>query len=163
MNMKRVVAAAAVAVGVIAMDVAAFAAVATAQEHHRGRPEGQRRNAAPAARPAQPAPRMAPRIAPQVARPQPRVFAPVPRHFTPPPVRHAAPVHRPSHHAPSRRSFRPWGYGAAAAGVIILGTRLVRQRRSDAEACAADFQSFDWETGTILNADGYEVLCPYLE
>jgi len=161
MSLKRVLAVSAVAMGLMASNATLIATAATAAQQEPGRkPEG-RHHGGPAARPAPQAHRPAPPLA-RASRPQ--YTAPTPRHFAPPPVRHAAPAPRPHHDGPRRGwGWRPWGYGAAAAGAVIVGSAIIRAQPSDAEACANDFESFEWESGTIINSDGERQLCPYLE
>jgi len=58
------------------------------------------------------------------------------------------------------------GVGAAIAGGILLSeaarAESRRSRRAAWERCAARFRSFDWETGTYVNAAGERRTCPYL-
>ena len=169
MSIKRKFAVSAVAAGVLASNLVMFAGVASAQQpdpKHRqhgaqpAKPAPQVRTVAPQARTSVP---NAPRVSRQ-PQSHPQWVRPAPRHIAPPPVRYAAPAPR-SHHEGPRRGWgwRPWGYGAAAAGAIIVGSALVRSRPSDSEACANDFESFDWDSGTIVNSDGDQQVCPYLE
>jgi hypothetical protein len=169
MSVMRAFAVSALGLGLAASNIVLFAGAAGAQQpaqhdQHKGKPAP--RNAAPAARPspqiARPAQQVA-RPAPQAARPATRFVGP-PVHQTPPPVRYAAPAPRQHHEAPHRHwNGRRWGYGAAAAGFVILGSAFVASRRSDLRACANDFETFDWDTGTIINEDGERELCPYLQ
>ena len=78
-------------------------------------------------------------------------------------------------HIRGGRGFRRYGYrrnrgigtGAAILGGLLLGTIIAnsaraRPRYSAWEACARDYRSFDWDSGTIITYGGREVLCPYL-
>lgn len=170
MSIKRKFAVSALAAGMLASNLVMFAGAASAQQpdpkHRRhgaqaARPAPQVRPAAPQARPNVP---NAPRVSRQ-PQSHPQWVRPAPRHIAPPPVRHAAPAPHREGGGGHRRGYgwRPWGYGAAAAGAIIVGSALVRSRPSDAEACANDFDSFDWDSGTIVNEDGDRQTCPYLE
>ena len=40
---------------------------------------------------------------------------------------------------------------------------MANASRSSAQACADRFESFDWDTGTIINQYGETEVCPYLE
>jgi hypothetical protein len=167
MSVKRTLAVSALTLGLVASNVILFAGSASAQQppvhtQRGGKPAAQAAKPAPQA--ARPAPHVA-RPAPQIARPAPQRWAPpVARHVAPPPVRYAAPTPRQHQEGPRRHwGGRGWGYGAAAAGVVILGSAFVSSRRSDMRACANDFESFDWDTGTIVNEDGDRELCPYLQ
>lgn len=171
----------------LAMNAAAFTEAASAQERQTHTPQGQHRRAA-----SQPQQLTPPAPVPQVARTIPRApndphtsqrqhapqIAHQPSHGTwnrfqprpaPPQARHIethrAPAHSAPHHTPRHRSYgwRPWGYGAAAAGAVIVGTAIARSPRTTLEACAGDFRSFDWDSGTIVNRYGETELCPYLE
>jgi len=69
------------------------------------------------------------------------------------------------------RGRRHHGHGAGAAGIIgaiIAGTLIAaairegRAHKSDLRACDEDFPDFDYETGTYIDRDGDERVCPYL-
>jgi hypothetical protein len=70
----------------------------------------------------------------------------------------------PAYNRPSRGSNK----GAAIIGGIILGVIIaeaIREGRATASAmrrCAAEFRSFDAETGTYVGLDGRIRICPYL-
>ena len=180
MSHKRILQISVLALGLIASNVIVFADAATAQERptrERGNRNGGTnpttapRVVTPTPRVATPAPRIAP-PAPRVPQPQVARQAPShwynrgPRHVSPPPVvRHAAPA--PQHHrghGPRRGwGWRPWAYGAAAAGAVIVGSRYANASRSSVQVCADRYESFDWDTGTIENEYGERELCPYLE
>jgi hypothetical protein len=195
MSVQRALTVSALALGLVAGNVAVFAGSASAQERPvrgDGRPNGKPattatpRTVTPAPRVATPGPRVIQTPAPRVATPAPRVIqTPAPRVAAPqvqrqpqpswrrpegrpvgpaPSVRHAGPQHGHSGPAPRRGwGWRPWGWGAAATGAVVLGGVLARAPRSTVEACANDFEGFDWETGTIVNRYGDVELCPYLE
>ncbi|MEQ1612841.1 MAG: hypothetical protein ABL904_08805 [Hyphomicrobiaceae bacterium] len=176
MSFKRKIGVSSVVASMLLSNLAMVANSASAQQpDSKHRPHGaQSARPAPLARPSSPhvrlvAPQARPSAlsAPRISRQphtMPHWVRPAPRHFAPPPVRYVAPAPRRHHDGPRRGwGWRPWGYGAAAAGAIIVGSGLVRSRPSDAEACANDFESFDWDSGTIINSDGDRELCPYLE
>jgi hypothetical protein len=170
---KRIITFSALALGVLASNLVPVMSSAMAQEREgrgqrpSGRGEGRPQTApnAPTVRP------VAPRVvapSPQVARPAPqRSWNPGQRHFTPPPppIRHVAPAprHYGGHHRGRGWGWRPWAYGAAAAGAVIVGSRFANASRRDLEACDNDFRGFDYDTGTIVNKYGERQICPYLE
>lgn len=129
-----------------------------------------------------------PHIVPQVARrPHNPAVTPyryaVPPHRPPPyivphaarhphgpaatPYRYATPAHRPPpvRHEGGRRRHWGWAPGVAiGAGALIIGSAAYAEHRQSVfDKCAARFESFDWEDGTIVNEDGERELCPYLD
>ncbi len=165
MSAKRILSGSALALGLMASNVVVFADAASAQERPQyGQHRGAKPAAAPAAKPAARAAAPSPHFA-RPAHPQIRQGAPSPgRYVAPPVVRHAAPAPERHREAPRRGyGWRPWGYGAAAVGAVIVGSRFARASRSDLQRCADRYDSFDWDTGTIENEDGDREICPYLE
>ncbi len=143
MSIKRSVATAALALGVVAMNAVSFASVAEAfpgQRHGRGAPFA--RHAAPPVRHA----------------------APVYRHHAPV-ARHYNDRHR------GVGAGVALGVGALIIGSILASKSaraerrvIVRERDDEAfQRCADDFRSFDWDSGTIVNRHGDRVACPYLD
>jgi hypothetical protein len=122
--------------------------------------------AAPAARPAPPVAMRAP--APAYVAPPVRYAAPAP---APRPAPRAYVAERREHH---RYGHDRYGHGdrvaagiAAGIGAIIIGSAISSSHASNRNAlyerCAARFEDFDWNDGTILNEDGDRVVCPYLD
>jgi hypothetical protein len=175
MSHQRILQVSALALGLFASNVIVLADAASAQDrpsHERGnRNGGTKPTTTPRVVTPTPAPRIAtpaPRVAqPQVARPAPsHWYNRAPSHVSPPPaVRHAAPApqYRREHEPRRGWGWRPWAYGAAAAGAVIVGSRYANASRSSVQVCADRYESFDWETGTIENEYGERELCPYLE
>lgn len=70
-----------------------------------------------------------------------------------------------------RHHRRRHHHGRNAAGIIgaiIAGTLIAaairegRADKSDLRACDEDFPDFDYETGTYIDRNGDERICPYL-
>ncbi len=166
----RVVAAGMAALSFLTFQLAAQTSAIAQNFEGRGHKPGARG-------PQQPHVRLAPRVvAPRIAVPhvqrhsQPNFVPQVARRPHPPTVnsyRYAAPAHRPPPVRYDRGRGRGWGWGpgiAIGAGALILGGAAYSERhRSTFEQCAARFDSFDWDDGTIENEDGERELCPYLE
>ena len=71
------------------------------------------------------------------------------------------PLH--GHYRP--HNYRPngWALGAGIVGGIIAGAALSDAARADGYSrCAAEFHSFNPETGTYIGYDGVVRACPYL-
>jgi hypothetical protein len=145
--------AAALAVGQLTVVSSGAAAAEGWGGHHR------HQQAPPVSRPA----------APVVARlPAPPVLhAPQPRYAAPAPRPHYGGGEHHRHHG--HNGDRVAAGIALGIGALIVGSAIASSnarassRNTEYERCAARFEDFDWNDGTIVNRDGERVVCPYLE
>lgn len=75
--------------------------------------------------------------------------------------------HRPRHYHRHRHRHRGAGAFGAGLAVGVIGALIAKgvsesTARDRYNRCAAEFRSFDPETGTYITKSGHERLCPYL-